>query len=67
MPSFKRPWLPREESGFYALLYEKASWSRERKRDSHEAAGKLSAKMLLIAWTLMKKKEAFDPAYLKAE
>jgi transposase len=25
---------------------------------------KLSAKMLLIAWTLMKKKEKFDPAYL---
>ena len=25
---------------------------------------KLSAKMLLIAWTLMKKKEAFDPTYL---
>jgi transposase len=28
---------------------------------------KLSAKMLLIAWTLMKKKEAFDPAYLNME
>ena len=28
---------------------------------------KLSAKMLLIAWTLMKRKEAFDSAYLKAE
>ena len=28
---------------------------------------KLSAKMLLIAWTLMKKKEAFDPAHLDAE
>jgi len=28
---------------------------------------KLSAKMLLIAWTLMKKKEAFDPTYLNAE
>jgi transposase len=28
---------------------------------------KLSAKMLLIAWTLMKKKEVFDPAYLTAE
>jgi transposase len=28
---------------------------------------KLSAKMLLIAWTLMKKKEAFDPTYLKVE
>jgi len=25
---------------------------------------KLSAKMLLIAWTLMKKKEKFDPTYL---
>jgi transposase len=28
---------------------------------------KLSAKMLLIAWTLMKKKEVFDPAYLNME
>jgi transposase len=28
---------------------------------------KLSAKMLLIAWTLMKKKEPFHPAYLNAE
>jgi transposase len=28
---------------------------------------KLSAKMLLIAWTLMKKKEPFDPAHLDAE
>jgi len=27
----------------------------------------LSAKMLLIAWTLMKKKEAFDPTYLNIE
>jgi transposase len=28
---------------------------------------KLSAKMLVIAWTLMKKKEAFEPAYLNME
>jgi hypothetical protein len=28
---------------------------------------KLSAKMLLMAWTLMKKKETFDPAYLNVE
>jgi hypothetical protein len=27
---------------------------------------KLSAKMLVIAWTLMKKKEVFDPGYIKA-
>jgi hypothetical protein len=26
---------------------------------------KLSAKMLIIAWTLMKKKEVFDPGYIK--
>jgi len=25
---------------------------------------KLAAKMLIIAWTLMKKKESFDPDYL---
>jgi hypothetical protein len=25
---------------------------------------KLAAKMLMIAWTLMKKKEPFDPDYL---
>ena len=28
---------------------------------------KLAAKLLVIAWTLMKKKEVFDPAYLSAE
>ncbi len=28
---------------------------------------KLSAKLLVIAWTLMKKKEPFNPAYLRAE
>jgi len=28
---------------------------------------KLSAKLLVIAWTLMKKKEPFDPYYLKTE
>jgi len=28
---------------------------------------KLSAKLLLIAWTLMKKKEPFDPSYLRVE
>jgi transposase len=28
---------------------------------------KLAAKLLVIAWTLMKKKEVFNPAYLNAE
>jgi len=28
---------------------------------------KLAAKMLVIAWTLMKKRVQFDPAYLKID
>ena len=28
---------------------------------------KLSAKLLIIAWTLMKKKEPFHPSYLRVE
>ena len=28
---------------------------------------KLAAKLLIIAWTLMKKKEPFNPAYLKKD
>jgi hypothetical protein len=28
---------------------------------------KVAAKLLLIAWTLMKKKEKFDPTYLNIE
>ena len=28
---------------------------------------KLAAKLLIIAWTLMKKKELYDPKYLKLE
>ena len=41
---------------------------REKEKGIHtKMLVKLSAKMLLIAWTVMKKKEAFNPAYLKAE
>jgi transposase len=28
---------------------------------------KLAAKLLIIAWTLMKKKESFNPEYLRLE
>ncbi len=28
---------------------------------------KLAAKLLIIAWTLMKKRECFDPKYLRQE
>jgi transposase len=38
---------------------------REKEKGIHrKRLVKLSAKMLLIAWTLMKKKESFDPSYL---
>jgi transposase len=41
---------------------------REKEKGIHtKMYVKLSAKMLLIAWTLMKKKEVFDPAHLDAE
>ena len=41
---------------------------REKEKGIHtKMIVKLSAKMLLIAWTLMKKKERFNSAYLNAE
>jgi len=41
---------------------------REREKGIHmKMRVKLSAKMLLIAWSIMKKKETFDPAYLNVE
>jgi transposase len=41
---------------------------RERERGiKTKMCVKLAAKMLVIAWTLMKKKEPFDPAYLTIE
>jgi transposase len=41
---------------------------REKEKGLHtKRLIKLSAKMLLIAWTLMKKKETFNPSYLKTE
>lgn len=40
---------------------------RQRERGIHtKMRVKLAAKLLVIAWTLMKKKEAFDPKYLKS-
>jgi transposase len=40
---------------------------RERERGiKTKIRVKLAAKMLIIAWTLMKKKEVFDPGYIKA-
>ena len=42
--------------------------SREREKGiKTKMRVKLEAKLLIIAWTLMKKIEPFDPSHLKAE
>jgi len=52
----------------FMLYYTSKLQGREKEKGIHtKRLVKLSAKMLLIAWTVMKKKEAFNPAYLKAE
>ena len=41
---------------------------REKEKGIHtKMLIKLSAKLLLIAWTVMRKKETFNPTYVKAE
>jgi transposase len=50
------------------IYYTNKIRGREREKGIHiKMRVKLAAKLLVIAWTLMKKKEKFDPAYLKAE
>ena len=52
----------------FMRYYTRKLRGREREKGIHTKMWvKLSAKLLLIAWTLMKKKESFDPAYLNAE
>jgi transposase len=52
----------------FMRYYTRKLRGREKEKGIHmKLRVKLSAKMLLIAWTLMRKKEAFDPAYLTGE
>ena len=52
----------------FMLYYASKIRGREKEKGIHtKMLVKLSAKLLMIAWTLMKKKELFNPAYLKAE
>jgi transposase len=52
----------------FMLYYASKIQGRQKEKGIHtKMLVKLSAKLLVIAWTLMKKKEAFDPAYLNAE
>jgi len=50
------------------IYYTNKIRGREREKGIHmKMRVKLAAKLLVIAWTLMKKKEPFNPAYLKVE
>jgi transposase len=50
------------------IYYTSKIRGREKEKGIHtKIRVKLAAKLLVIAWTLMKKKEAFNPAYLRAE
>ena len=50
------------------LYYTNKIRGREKEKGIHvKMRVKLAAKLLVIAWTLMKKKEPFNPAYLNAE
>jgi len=50
------------------IYYTNKIRGREREKGIHvKMRVKLAAKLLVIAWTLMKKKEVFNPAYLNGE
>lgn len=52
----------------FRTYFTKLLRGRERERGiKTKMCVKLAAKMLVIAWTLMKKREPFDPAYLSME
>jgi transposase len=52
----------------FMRYYTKKLQGREKEKGIQmKMRAKLSAKMLLVAWTLMKKKEVFDPAHLNEE
>ncbi len=52
----------------FRTYFTKLLRGRERERGiKTKMCVKLAAKMLVIAWTLMKKREPFDPAYLNIE
>ncbi|MDY6837049.1 MAG: hypothetical protein SWH78_03655 [Thermodesulfobacteriota bacterium] len=49
----------------FIVYFNKLVHGRERERGIRtKMRVKLAAKMLVVAWTLMKRQEAFDPDYL---
>ncbi len=56
-----------KDKHFTAYFTHKLTGRQKEKGIKTKMRVKLTAKMLIIAWTLMKKKEFFDPTYLKID
>ncbi len=56
-----------KDKHFIAYFTHKLTGRQKEKGIKTKMRVKLTAKMLIIAWTLMKKKEFFDPQYLKTD
>ena len=56
-----------KNTDFIAYYTDKLRGRQREKGISTKMRVKLAAKLLVIAWTLMKKKEPFDPAYIHKE
>lgn len=55
-------------NNYFRAYYHRVLEGREREKGIRtKMRVKLAAKMLIIAWTIMKKKEPFDPQYLKID
>ena len=65
---FKAALIASTKDHEFMLYYTRKLQGREKERGIQmKMRVKLSAKMLLIAWSLMKKKEAFNRSYLNGE
>ena len=56
-----------KNKSFIAYFTNKLRGRQKEKGIKTKMRVKLAAKMLIIAWTLMKKKEVFDPEYLNTK
>ncbi len=65
---FQAAWIASIRNQHFVVYFTEKLKGREKEKGiKTKMRVKLAAKMLIIAWTLMKKKEPFDPSYLNKE
>ena len=65
---YQAAFLASTKNSDFILYYMNKLRGREREKGIRtKMRVKLAAKLLVIAWTLMKKKESFNPRYLNVE